>query len=149
NGTSQEEDNPSTYVTILGPDGKPRDTYMRTTMRLFPGVAPINVPQILVYDGKYYLLQLRYKRTYVPYSLTLLNFNHGRYTGTDVAKDFSSSVRLVDPTQNENREVRIWMNHPLRYAGQTFYQQSFLPGDKTTILQVVRNPGWLIPYISC
>ena len=41
------------------------------------------------------------------------------------------------------------MNHPLLYAGETFYQQSFLPGDTGTILQVVRNPGWLLPYISC
>ena len=28
-------------------------------------------------------------------------------------------------------------------------QQGFLPGDKGTILQVVRNPGWLMPYVSC
>jgi hypothetical protein len=42
------------------------------------------------------------------------------------------------------------MNNPLRYAGYTFYQASFEPGnDKVTILQVVRNPSWLIPYIAC
>ena len=42
------------------------------------------------------------------------------------------------------------MNNPLRYAGYTFYQASFEPGnDKVTILQVVRNPSWLIPYVAC
>ena len=41
------------------------------------------------------------------------------------------------------------MNHPLRHAGETFYQSGFLPNDQGTILQVVRNPGWLLPYISC
>jgi hypothetical protein len=41
------------------------------------------------------------------------------------------------------------MNHPLRHAGETFYQSGFLPKDQGTILQVVRNPGWLMPYISC
>jgi hypothetical protein len=42
------------------------------------------------------------------------------------------------------------MNNPLRYAGYTFYQASFEPGnDKVTILQVVRNPSWIIPYIAC
>ena len=41
------------------------------------------------------------------------------------------------------------MNHPLRYAGETFFQASFKRGDEGTVLQVVRNPGWLIPYISC
>ena len=44
----------------------------------------------------------------------------------------------------------IYMNNPLRYAGLTFYQASFEPGnDRVTILQVVRNPSWLIPYIAC
>jgi hypothetical protein len=43
----------------------------------------------------------------------------------------------------------IYMNHPLRYAGETFYQSSFLAGDQGTILQVVRNPGWLLPYLAC
>ena len=41
------------------------------------------------------------------------------------------------------------MNSPLRYAGETFYQASFAPDDSGTVLQVVRNPGWLLPYISC
>ena len=41
------------------------------------------------------------------------------------------------------------MNHPLRHAGETFYQASFLRGDTGTVLQVVKNPGWLIPYVSC
>jgi hypothetical protein len=41
------------------------------------------------------------------------------------------------------------MNHPLRYQGMTFYQSGFDNNDTTTILQVVQNPSWLIPYISC
>jgi hypothetical protein len=41
------------------------------------------------------------------------------------------------------------MNNPLRYRGETFYQASFEPGDRGTILQVVRNPASLAPYIAC
>ena len=41
------------------------------------------------------------------------------------------------------------MNHPLRHAGETFYQYQFKTGDTGTVLQVVRNPGWLMPYIAC
>ena len=82
-------------------------------------------------------------------AVRLLEFRHDRYLGTDKPKNFSSMVRLVDPSVNEDREVKIWMNHPLRHAGETFYQSSFKPGDTGTILQVVRNPGWLMPYISC
>jgi hypothetical protein len=41
------------------------------------------------------------------------------------------------------------MNHPLRHAGETFYQTNFIGNDQGTILQVVKNPGWLMPYVSC
>lgn len=41
------------------------------------------------------------------------------------------------------------MNNPLRYSGLTFYQAGFDNNDRTSVLQVVKNPSWLIPYISC
>jgi ABC-type transport system involved in cytochrome c biogenesis permease subunit len=49
------------------------------------------------------------------------------------------------------------MNHPLRHQGETFYQQSTMASetasgekkDTGTVLQVVKNPGWILPYVSC
>lgn len=44
------------------------------------------------------------------------------------------------------------MNNPLRYRGETFFQSNYtaLPGGKEmTGIQVVRNSGWLIPYVAC
>jgi hypothetical protein len=44
------------------------------------------------------------------------------------------------------------MNEPLRYRGDTYFQADFdkdSPVARYTVLQVVRNPGWLMPYISC
>ena len=58
-------------------------------------------------------------------------------------------MRLVDPEKGVDRTVRIWMNNPLRYRGLTFYQSSFLANDAGTVLQVVDNVGWMIPYVSC
>jgi hypothetical protein len=40
------------------------------------------------------------------------------------------------------------MNQPLRYDGKAFYQASFGKNDTLSILQVVSNPGWLLPYVS-
>jgi ABC-type transport system involved in cytochrome c biogenesis permease subunit len=101
-------------------------------------------------DGKKYDVSLRWKRTYKPYTIHLNHFTHDRYLGTDTPKDFSSEIHLVDPTHGVDRDhIRISMNDPLRYGGETFYQQSFVPGDAGTVLQVVRNPGWLMPYVSC
>ena len=49
----------------------------------------------------------------------------------------------------EDRDALIFMNQPLRYDGKAFYQASFGKGDTLSVLQVVENPGWLLPYISC
>jgi hypothetical protein len=100
-------------------------------------------------NGRNYSLVMRQRRFYKQFALTLLHFAHDRYAGTDIPKNFSSRVRLVDFERNENREVLISMNNPLRYRGFTFYQSGFDNNDKTTILQVVKNPAMLIPYIAC
>ena len=92
---------------------------------------------------------MRNRREYLPYTLTLQDFRHDVYPGTDIPKNFSSLVRLSNPSRHEDREVLIYMNQPLRYDGRAFYQASFGKGDTLSILQVVENPGWLIPYISC
>ncbi|GAB5495633.1 MAG: cytochrome c biogenesis protein CcsA [Phycisphaerales bacterium] len=94
-------------------------------------------------------IALRYRRTYLPFTLHLDDFRHDIFTGTSIARNFSSDVRLLDPERSTDREVRIWMNNPLRYRGLTFYQASYKPDGSGTVLQVVRNPGWLMPYIAC
>ncbi len=106
-------------------------------------------PQSFTLAGRTYELALRAKRHYQPFSLELLKFNHATYMGTDIPKDFSSRVRLRRPDTGEDREALIYMNNPLRYGGETFYQASYDPDDHGTVLQVVHNPGWLTPYISC
>jgi len=107
-------------------------------------------PQRLEHAGRTYTVGLRFERAYKNFTLTLLKFSHDRYSGTEIPKNFSSRIRLNTADGRDDREVLIYMNNPLRYAGFTFYQASFEPGnDKVTILQVVRNPSWLIPYIAC
>jgi ABC-type transport system involved in cytochrome c biogenesis permease subunit len=100
-------------------------------------------------DGQEYAITLRNKRAYKPYTIHLKKFEHAKYQGTDIPKDFASTVELTDPEENTDREARIWMNHPLRYRESSFYQLSVLRGDGGTVLQVVRNPGRIIPYIAC
>lgn len=147
-GTDPEQkvDLPAAYVTLKKKDsGESLGTFLLTPwFSLYE-----RPPQKVTVDGKTYDLEMRFQRTYKPYTIYLKKFTHDVYPGTDKPKDFSSEVRLVDPSEGEELEAKIWMNHPLRYNGETFYQQGFLPGDTGTILQVVRNPGWLLPYISC
>lgn len=100
--------------------------------------------------GKPYQLALQFKRYYKPYSIGLVKFSNDKYKGTDTPKNFSSRIHLVNPQSNEDRDVLIKMNNPLRYRGTTYYQAGF---DKVrpdvTILEVVTNPSWLTPYLAC
>ena len=109
----------------------------------------IEKPQQFTYNNKTYKLELRPRRYYSPFTIRLLEFRHDVYPGTDIPKNFSSRVQLVRPDTGENREVKIYMNNPLRYAGETFYQASFDQDNHGTTLQVVHNPSWLTPYFSC
>ena len=147
-GTDPEQklDIPAVYVTLSHKDtGAPLGTYLATPW--LKGTALD--PQVTAVDGKAHDLSLRFARTYKPYRIELLEFQHDKYVGTETPRNFSSLVRLVDETRGVDRTVKIWMNNPLRYAGETFYQSSFEPGKNLTILQVVRNHGWMIPYLSC
>jgi hypothetical protein len=109
----------------------------------------LGAPQTFAYAGKTWRLELRLARYYKPYSLTLQKITHETYTGTDKAKNYASRVTLVDPRRNENRDVLIYMNYPLRYSGETYYQNSLGKGDTTTTLQVVHNPTFVAPYVAC
>ena len=120
-------------------------------------IGQLTAPQSVVVGGKKFIFALRPERKKFPFSLTLLSATHTVYDGTDIPKDFRSRVRLQNSQTQENRETDIFMNVPLRYAGLTFYQLQMDAGDATrsagrtpnTVLQIVRNPGWLTPYLGC
>lgn len=109
----------------------------------------LGAPQFFDLGGKKYRLMMRLVRHYYPFSLTLKEFHHDIYPGTEIPKNFSSLVRLSDPGKNESRDALIYMNNPLRYAGHTFYQASYGKNDTLSVFQVVKNPAWLTPYVSC
>lgn len=109
----------------------------------------LDTPQSLQHEGKKWTLELRPKRAYKQFALKLHEVRHDVYPGTEIPKNFSSRVQLTTPDGGEDREVLIYMNNPLRYAGLTFYQHQMDAGKKTTGLLVVRNPSWQLPYISC
>lgn len=133
----------SAYVTFRDKEGgEALGTYLVSTFW-------IQEEQTVKAGDKEYRVALRFQREYKPYTLHLEEFRHDLYPGTDKPKNFSSKVHLIDPERNEDREVLIYMNNPLRYRGATFYQSGWIDGDRGTKLQVVTNPGRLMPYISC
>ena len=141
---AQDEVNTATaFIEVLGPDGS-LGTWLVSNIldERFP-------PQMVRAGDRSWEIALRFKRYYHPFTVELIDFSHDKYPGTDIPHNFSSEVRIrhhEDPSKN--RKALIYMNHPLRYEGLTFYQASFANQDTTSIFQVVRNPGWMLPYIS-
>ena len=120
-------------------------------------ISRANQLQTVQANGKQFSFVMRPERVWMPYSLTLLKATHSVYVGSDTPKDFRSRVLLQNPKTGEKRETDIYMNSPLRYAGQTFYQYQMGAAEMThqggrpaiSVLMVVRNPSWLTPYIGC
>jgi ResB-like family len=141
--TAQDErDVPSAAIEIVPKDGA-------GSLGTWLVSDALGAPQTFSCAGRKWMIALRIARYYKPYSVTLQKFTHERYAGTDIPKNFASKVTLIDPERAVNRDVLIYMNHPLRYRGETFYQAGFEPGDTATILQVVHNPSFLAPYVAC
>jgi hypothetical protein len=120
-------------------------------------VRKLTQPQFVFAGVKKFTFALRPERNYLPFTLTLLKATHTTYEGTDIPKDFRSRVQLKNAQTGEDREKEIYMNAPLRYAGLTFYQYQMTAGQLAeqagatpeSVLQVVRNPSWLTPYVGC
>ncbi|MBN9517782.1 cytochrome c biogenesis protein ResB [bacterium] len=140
---NQKIDLPAAYVRLFDKNGGGElGTYLVALQ-----ITSMGGHEDVTAGGKTYQMNLRNIRYYKPYSLHLVEFRFDRYPGTQKAKNFSSEVILKDG--DYERQQVIKMNDPLRYAGETFYQSSFDPDEGGTVLQVVKNPGWLIPYVSC
>ncbi len=132
---------PAAYIELIGTGGS-LGTWLVSTQAPFP--------QHFNVGGHDWKIALRAERAYKPFSLFLEKFSFDRYPGTQIPKNFSSDVRLTTPDGKVDRHVHIYMNNPLRYEGLTFYQADYdHEHEKYTVLQVVKNPSWILPYIAC
>ncbi len=97
-------------------------------------------------DGTMVYIGLRRRRYEIPF-MRLLEFEHTYYPGSRVPKDFRSRVEL-ELGEDRQRSVDIYMNHPLRLNGWTFFQHSFNAEQETEMSEfaATRNFGRLIPY---
>lgn len=130
------------YVEVLGSEGSLGVWLVSNVIdERFP-------PQLVQYGNQDWEMALRFTRNYYPFEIELIDFSHDKYPGTEIPHNFSSEVMVRHQDSTKNQKALIYMNHPLRYEGLTFYQASFANQDTTSIFQVVRNPGWLLPYVS-
>jgi hypothetical protein len=130
------------YVEVLSPEGSLGIWLVSNVIDdRFP-------PQMVTLGEQSWEIVLRLKRHYYPFEVELVDFSHEKYPGTEIPFNYSSEVMVRHSDTTKNQKALIYMNHPLRYEGLTFYQASFANDDRTSIFQVVRNPGWILPYVS-
>ena len=101
--------------------------------------------------GKNYYFILRHKRFPLPFTIRLDHFKAEFHPGTEMAKSYESLVTITTGTLE--RQVRIYMNNPLRYKDYTVYQASYdtntSTGKQESTLAVVKNYARVLPYIGC
>jgi cytochrome c biogenesis protein ResB len=117
---------PAVYLKFREKNGNPIGTYM------FASAREDRLQDITV-GGKTYKITYRFKRTYKPYTVFLDNATHDVYPGTTIPKDYASTVRVQHPELGEHGPIRIWMNHPMYYEGETFYQSGMSTDEETGI----------------
>jgi ResB-like family len=140
----QKYDAPAAYIALKDKQtGAVIDTYL---------VQFFWVPQTVKFGDKTYEIALRPKRSYRDFSVFLEKADFKTYPGTNIPKDYSSYVQIFDKDGQKVRTARIYMNHPMYFNNETYFQSSMEVERRPLItgLQVVRNPanlfigGWRI-----
>ncbi len=94
-----------------------------------------------------YTLSFGSKSYELPFKIKLNNFVAQKYPGTE--KSYSSFESQVTVEDKPNFDYKIFMNHVLDYKGYRFFQSSFDPDEKGTVLSVSHDFwGTWITYIG-
>ena len=98
-------------------------------------------------DGSTIELSYGSKLTTLPFAIKLNKFILERYPGSASPSGYKSDVVLLDKPVNVEKPFMIYMNNILKYKGFRFYQSSFDPDEKGTILSVNHDmAGMMVTY---
>ncbi|MEO0038749.1 MAG: Cytochrome c biosis protein CcsA [Bacteroidota bacterium] len=108
----------------------------------------VGEPQVVKIGNLDFTLYFGSKVYTLPFFITLNDFDAKKYPGTE--KSFSSFESKVTVKEHGNKfTADIYMNHILDHGGYRFFQSSFDPDEKGTILSVNHDYwGTMITYIG-
>ena len=118
------------------------------TVSLLGGKGIMNDPIKVNLGGFELFLRYGSKEYELPFAIKLNDFIAERYPGTEKSySSFKSKVTVIDGEKTFPYE--IFMNHVLDYQGYRFFQASFDPDEKGTMLSVNHDYwGTWITYIG-
>ena len=100
-------------------------------------------------NGVDIILNMGAKVINLPFSLKLVDFQLERYPGSMSPSSYASEVTLTDQEDGiVEKPYRIYMNHVLDHKNYRFFQSSFDPDEKGTVLSVNHDPGTLPTYLG-
>lgn len=104
-------------------------------VRLLGSKGSVGEPQTVKIGKIEYSLFYGSKAYILPFKVKLNDFIATKYPGTEKSySSFESKVTVQDST--ETFDARIFMNNVLDYKGYRFFQSSFDPDEKGTVLSV-------------
>ena len=150
-GMSDETNESAAYIEIID---RRTGQVVRKVLTSFSASEhrSVSLPERITFDSAPWDLVLRFRRNYRPYSVRLEDVRRDNYVGSNTPRNYQSTIVITDSRTHQSEEFTLWMNNPLRYRGETFYQSGYHPlpdGKEATTLQLVRNTGWMLPYIGC
>lgn len=114
---------------------------------LLGGQYIINDPKKVNVGGFDFHLSYGSIRHELPFTIQLNDFVAERYPGTE--KSYSSYMSKVTVKDEQSFDYDIYMNHILDHRGYRFFQASFDPDEKGTVLSVNHDYwGTWITYIG-
>lgn len=159
-GAMSKQDISSAYVELIDKQSDQSlgvylvSQFFNDQKQLFMGV-PADQNDTVTIDGKPFSIGLRFRRDYKPYQVFLEDVSRKDYEATNRPRDYSSHIVIKDPERDVEVKGHIWMNNPVRYRNESFYQSEYNAMNQSgqtvemTGLQVVANQGWIIPYVAC
>jgi cytochrome c-type biogenesis protein CcsB len=114
---------------------------------LMGGKGIVNTPKQIKLGNLDFSLKFGSLERILPFEIKLNDFIAEKYPGTEKSySSFESKVTVIDDT---NFDYDIYMNHILNHKGYRFFQASFDPDEKGTVLSVNHDfYGTLITYIG-
>jgi hypothetical protein len=140
-----EQNLPGCYIELRPESGDPIETILWAgSFRFDPREKPM--PFTFEVGGQKYGALLAKRTWVVPFEVQLDEFIFERHPGISTARNYESRITRLEESQPE-KPVEIKMNEPMRYAGYTFFQESFgpqgsEPGDEMfSQFAVANNPA--------
>tara|TARA_R110002096_G_scaffold159011_2_gene324573 strand:+ start:4223 stop:5470 length:1248 start_codon:yes stop_codon:yes gene_type:complete len=152
---TNEKNIPGFYAKIVPESGDPIEAIIggHTGMNRNREFIPPR-PLTIEVAGNTYNIQFQQRQFVVPFDIKVDEFHVDFHPGTGKASNYQSDVTKIETLSDGSKieeRVKIWMNHPLRYQGYTFFQSSFgtnLEGEHYTQFTVWNNPADHWPLYS-